>query len=459
MRIVALSVLGLSLVACSKKENVDTPQPEPSAAPAPSASAGTAISAQSAVPAEHATPEDPEADFVEVQGVSGHFFAVGDAVLVCGGGCTFPADPPPPMWIIENGKAREAPELWPANAWTGYASMMKKEHLTSSVSFSGEYPKQLFARAWGEGRTGDGNLPAVKFFVKYWVDGTESNDLKQYKRPVSPREYDEALLSLPTKQDPRSTFIYGGGGPPMAAEPNSLWIRKGKEWVRKLAPWVGKAELRRLADGDTLATGSGVHRISKDGAIQPLKATKPAGTIVSQGGVAYLVSSSSLLKPTHPERFKLAALEKRTESRSMVFKKPQAADAGADGGGTDPSLSLSEPGEHTEACTTPVVYVHTSEGYLPSASSLGDLFQKHADQALAYPVYKVSFSSGQRYLVRAKDNSAAQAMLGWVQEQKDLAGELKCVNLDALTSDPEVSKEQIERVYVHPWSGSLIPLW
>ncbi|MCA9630214.1 MAG: hypothetical protein KC766_21230 [Myxococcales bacterium] len=462
MRSLAWSLIALSLLGCSKKESPETPQPEPSATPAPEPSAGTAVTTQSAAPAESAAPGDPDADFVALTGPKGQHFVVGRAVVVCGGDCKFPADPPPPMWVIEDGKVREAPELWPANAWTTYAASMKKEKMTSSVSFSGDYPKQLFARGWGEGRTGDGNLPPVKFFVKYWVDGTAMPDFLPSDLPLPPREYDEALLSLPTKQDPRSTFTYGGGGPPVAAEANSLWIRKGKEWVHKVAPWVSPAVLRRLADGDTLALGRGVHRIDKQGEIHELKLSGgSAAAIVDQGGVAYLASSAAVLRPTHPERFKLAPREERTASRSMTVEpKATTGDAGADAGdaGNHPSAAFEKPAAYTDACKTPVIVARTKDGYLPSASDFADLFRKHPDQTLAYPLYKVSFVSGQRYLLRVKDDADARRLLTWVDAEKDLSGELACVDLDALWPDPSVKHERIERVFIHPWSGAQLPL-
>lgn len=460
MRSVASGLIALSLLGCSEKESAVTPQPELSAAPSAHPSGGSAVTLKSAVPVETAPPAEPDMDFVEVAGATGRYFVVGDAVLVCGGGCSFPADPHPPMWIIQDGKIREAPELWPANAWTSYAESMKKEKMTSTVNFSGSYPKSLVARGWGEGRSGDGNLPAVKFFVKYWVEGGDAPDLVVSERTTPPRQYDEALLTLPTKQDPRATFTYGAGGPALAAETNSLWIRKGKKWEHRVAPWVSAAHLRRLADGDTLAIGRGVHRIDKEGNIQALKTSRPAETIVNQGGVAYLASSSAVMRPTHPERFKLASLETRTTGRSESFKPNATGDAGTDAGdaGGDPSASLEAPAAYGDACKTPVVVVRSKDGYLTTRSDFAELFRKHSDQTLAYPLYKVTFISGQRYLLRAKDDAAAKQMLGWVNAESDMSGELACVNLDALLPDPSVKHERIERVFIHPWSGAELPL-
>lgn len=94
MRSLAWSLIALSLLGCSKKESAETPQPEPSATPAPEPSAGTAVTTQSAAPAESAAPGDPDADFVALTGPKGQHFVVGRAVVVCGGDCKFPADPP-----------------------------------------------------------------------------------------------------------------------------------------------------------------------------------------------------------------------------------------------------------------------------------------------------------------------------------------------------------------------------
>ncbi|MGE0326807.1 MAG: hypothetical protein AB7S68_31055 [Polyangiaceae bacterium] len=454
MRSVALGVAVLMLVACSKKESADTPQPEPSAVP----STGTAVTSKSAVPRESAAPvqaEDDGSEFEALKGVSGRLFPVGNAVVACGGQCTFPSDPPPQMQIVENGVVRDAPELWPANAWADYAAGMKKEGITSTVSFSGEYPKQLFARGWGEGRTGEGNLPSVKFFVKYWVNGEDSPQL--FTKPAPPpREYDEALLTLPTSKSPTDTFTFGGGGPLLGAEAKSLWIREAKDWVRKIAPWGDRVKLWRLASGGTLALQGAAYLISKKGEISELKLpVSSVERVVNQGGVAYLIASNQVLKPKHPERFKLAPPEERVAGRSMTFKKPGTEDAGVDGAAAPPSASLEAPGEFSDQCKTPVVVITNSGGYLPRVGQLADLLRKHADQALSYALFKVTFISGQRYLARASDVASAKRFLEWANGG-ELKAELKCVDIDAMF--PSGKDERLDRVFIHPWSGVEIEL-
>ncbi|MCA9648091.1 MAG: hypothetical protein H6718_20990 [Polyangiaceae bacterium] len=452
MRSVALGAAVLVLVACSKKESADTPQPEPSAMP----SAGTAVTTKSAVPVESAAPEqakDDGADFEVVKGLSGKLFLVGDAVLSCGGSCEFPSTPPPKMQIMENGVVRDAPELWPANAWEPYLQEMKSQKLSSEVRFSGDYPKRLFAQGWGEGRTGEGNLPQVKFFVKYWVNATSDDLGFRYLQATPPREYDEALLSLPTKRDPRQSFRYGADGPMLGAEAKSLWIRTAKEWVHKIAPWRDGVQLYRLTNGTTLAVQGDAYLISKQGEISKLKLPSGAERAVDQGGVAYLFASNQVLKPKQPERFKLAPIEERVASRSMVVKKPSAEDAGADAEAA-PNASIEAPGDFSDACKTPVVLLQTSDGYLPRVDQIADVFRKHADHALAYPLYRITFTSGQRYLVRAKDVTAAKQFEGWVSGE--LKAELKCVDVDSMF--PSGKDDRMDRLFVHPWSGAQIEL-
>ncbi|MCA9643704.1 MAG: hypothetical protein KC492_23590, partial [Myxococcales bacterium] len=181
MRSAVLGLAVLSLLACSKKEDAEALRPEPSApisatpSAAPVASATAAAATQepaapavSVASAEPAKVDEPTGDFTPFEGVAdAEYFPVGKAVILCEKRCEYPSDPAPKVWLVQAGKLREAPELWPAKAWANLKGI-EGEHIVTHVQFSGSYPEVVYAYGAAQADMGEDLLPSATYTAKRW---------------------------------------------------------------------------------------------------------------------------------------------------------------------------------------------------------------------------------------------------------------------------------------------------
>lgn len=438
-KIAAWIVLALVVAACSK-DGPESPRAEPSSAPqssaAPQPSVGTAVSRSSSVSKERSSPPNGEHDYQLFRGASGRVHRLEHAALICEEPCRFPEEGRQRVWLVRDGHAEPADQLWPRAIWGQYADAMRKAKLHTRVTFHGDYPGDFYA--WGavESRSGEGNLPLVK-----WASGAWQRSAQEHPQPrpqLPSRKYDAALLSSPVSFFPLLSFAYGAGAPAMTSDQGKLIIHDGKSWHSRPAPWPRLARLTRLADGNTLALAGDAWLVSPTGRITALGLEKSvAASTVDIGGDAWILGEDTLLRPSATGRFELAPLPQRTSSGRPPIRVEKIAN----------------PTDFDASCKTPVVVTGHRDGLRLFDSRLASLFAEDPGGGEGLEIYMVDFWLGQRSVVQAKDLAAARRWMNVLRSHPDLQGELECSDLRSLLPDPYARTEHLRRVFVHARSG------
>ena len=209
------------LLACSKKQVDDAPKPEPKVSALPRSTASA--------PLKKPTPRS-HFSFVKRFSGSARLYAVGSAAIVCEAGCRFSKGPAPKVWRVDAEGVVEDKKLWPGHAWQDRIKSMKEEGYDSlEVTFSGKYPKPLYAFAHTGSRTGE-VLQDVSFQGKYWASVSDFAPGSDSSVGAPPRRYDDALLTAPVSSDPTALLVFGAGGETLIATPRKLHVYKTQRW-------------------------------------------------------------------------------------------------------------------------------------------------------------------------------------------------------------------------------------
>ncbi|MCA9646805.1 MAG: hypothetical protein H6718_21015 [Polyangiaceae bacterium] len=456
-------ILLLCLTSCSKRSAEELPRPEASAAvssspfsspppfsSSPQASPGTALKSESSVSKERASPpESSEAirrdfelrcDFELFRGATGRVFSLKHAALICAEPCRFPAAGKQKLWLVKADAAEPADQYWPSNVWGTYSGAMQQADLHTQVSFLGAYPGEVMAFGAAESRSGEGNLPLVRFVSGAWR--RDYREIPSDKPSLPPREYDAALLSAPVDRNPLYSFAYGAGAPAMATDKDALLIHDGKQWTTKPAEWGRYAQLTRLADGNTLVVEQGAWLITPKGEISLLDVELPhAETAVDIAGETWLLDDTHLWRPREKGRFKSAQPPKRTARGSSTLAKP-----------------IKDPTEFNAQCKTPIVIVNHSDGTQVHGEVVASLFAEDRGNGAGLEAYAVRFAMGDRSVVQAKDKATAERLLDVLKSRQHLSGELRCADLKALLPDPYAGSAYLRRLFIHARSGALLEL-
>lgn len=455
-RIVAIAGI---VLACSRQETRTEAEPTASAArsvttPAPSAAL--------------AEPEKPR--FRKLRAFeAATFFAVGRAGIVCEGGCVYSAGSKPKVWLLENGQAREAPELWPAHAWERYLPALKEEDDgTAIVSYYGSYPNQLFASTDSGGRTWPG-LPRVKFHVEYWVE-VDGASGRASEDDVPPRRFDRALLTAPVTGSPVHRLVFGAGGPTLIAAAKQLHVWDGKAWSTSPAPWTDVSRGLRLKTGATLVTAdNGAFLLDKDRRIVPV-GLETKDTIASHviGGQPWLISKKSsdlmVFVPEPSEKLDVAAKEPREpppdESRRAPAP-PASMDAAVavDSDASPEKAEMPAPLPFSEACKTPFVLLATPPRPGHRYEQIGKgLAGSHQ---LAPVVTFVEYvRAGTTYFgAQAEDEASARKTIELAKSRiPGLRPQLVCLDAKSRIPDPYDPPEGMRIVFLHLGSGTELRL-
>ncbi|MGE0326804.1 MAG: hypothetical protein AB7S68_31040 [Polyangiaceae bacterium] len=426
--------------SCSKRSPEELLRPEASAPP--QASAGTAQKSVSPVSKERGSPQaKPQWDFEAFQGPKGRVFSLQHAALICAEPCTFPDPGPQRLWLVKGDTAEPANAYWPRSVWGTYSAAMKQAKLSTRVTFLGDYPAEVRAYGAVESRSGEGNLPLVKFVAGAWQ--RDHREIPSDKLPLPPREYDAALLSAPVDRNPLYSFAWGAGAPTMVTKNNLLLIHDGKQWTTKPAEWGRYAQLTRLADGSTLALDQDVWLISAKGEITLLDLEgHHAETTVAIGGEAWIMGDNQLSRPRVRGRFKVAQLPRR------------AAPAGV----STVTAPIEDPSEFDARCKTPLVLLQHSDGRDVYAGELAGLFAEDPGEGAGLQAYQVKFALGDRSAVQAEDKAAADRLLDVLKSHQDLKAELRCSDLSSLLPNPYAGSQYLQRLFIHARSGVVLEL-
>ncbi len=436
-RVVLMVVLAGA--GCSKDHPEAQPRPEPSLAPQPSAA--TAVPRASSVSPERSSPPNGKYDYEVFRGALGRAYGLKRAALICEEPCRFPEETKQRVWLVRDGRAEPADQYWPRAVWGRYTSAMQQAKLQTRVTFFGDYPQELYA--WGavESRSGDGNLPLVKWSSDAWQ--RDHREFPSTRWTLPPREYDAALLSAPVDFNPLFSFAYGADAPPMTSKGGLLAIHTGKAWDTRPAPWAGAVQLTRLADGSTLALNRGAWLVSSKGEITALRIEKSlAEKSVTIAGDAWILGSYTLSRPSVPGRFKVAQLPLRT-SRGRPPTQPG---------------KIANPSGFDRRCKTPAVLIEHTDGTPLYGTELPSLFAEVPGEGAGLEAYVADFELGERSVVQAQDLAAAERVLDALKSHPDLRGELTCSDLRSLLPDPYARTEHLRRVFIHARSGVVLEL-
>ena len=462
-------VCGLAL-ACSKKEAPVEASPEPPSSGAKSAPAPSA---------KQAEPEAPKFRKVEREFSAAKLFAVGSAAIVCEGGCEYSEKHKPKVWLLEGGKLREAPELWPGHAYERYLGALKEEDEGRAVvAYHGEYPKKLYATTDSGSRTW-GGLPRVKFNIKYWAE-TSGGYEESGAHGLPPRRFDRALLTAPVSHHP-GDIVFGADAPAMLVAPKKLHVWNEKHWSSVAAPWTDFAKATRLANGSTLVTAeNGAFVIRSDKTIVPVSLdtkAKVASHVV--GGSALLTAAGDKLAvfvPQSTDELRVATKEPREKPKPKPKTKPKpaappapepAADADAqatadaalaveaDAAPAEPDKTeMPAPLPFSDACKTPFVLMVTpprpGHHYEHISKAFAGSFE--LQPALTF----VEFVRGNitYFGAQATDEASAKRTIEVLKSRVPaIKPQLVCLDAVAQIPDPYAPPDGMRIVFLHLGSG------